>query len=374
MRNSNGIAKGIAAILVAGVLAAGVCCTGFVSRGDDGKWFGNGNISTWHWKDKTDDKKPDDKPTASGDLLNVVEENGIALMSATIPLSDYEENGISAQAENAYTLTATLTPTNTTYKELEWAISWNTSVSWTSGKTLSDYVTVTPSEDTLSATVECKAPFGAQVQITVTYQHNTEINAKCTVDYRQKYQNSFTGYIALDSASGKKANFSSGADTRISVDLPFTKQSDLSYLGTRNGEISVTANGNDVYTLPMDFQLTQVKMNYSSMMSRSFCEYPAGCDMSGFSERAPLTGVTYTGGKCTGLMQKFMGITSYSNGNLATIKSKLGSYPYDAYFEYEIHFTVNGEEKSVVCRLTFTSSSLAVAATGVNLSSGNIVF
>lgn len=59
MRRYNGIAKGIAAILILCVLAAGVCCMGFASRGDDGKWFGNGNISTWHWNDKTDDKLGD---------------------------------------------------------------------------------------------------------------------------------------------------------------------------------------------------------------------------------------------------------------------------------------------------------------------------
>lgn len=369
----NGIGKGIAAIFVAGVLAAGICCAGFASRGEDGKWFGNGDLSTWHWKDKTDDKTPDNTTAASGNMLNVVEQNGITLTGATIPLEDYEENGISARAENAYTLTAELTPANTTYKDLDWVASWNTSVSWTSGKTITDYLTVTPSEDTLSAVVECKAPFGAQIQITVTYRHNTEINAKCTVDYRQKYQNAFTGYIALDSTSGKKANFSSGVDTRISVDFPFAKQSDLAYFGTRNGEISVTAQGNEVYTIPLECKLTKVEMQMSSNLSRSFAEYPAGCITGDFYERKPLTGVTYAGGKCTGLMQNFMGITDYSNGNISTIKSKLGSYS-DCYYDYTISFTVNGEEKSVMCRLSFNHSSLAIAANDVNLSNGNIVF
>lgn len=67
MRNGNGLAKGISAILLAGVLAAGVlaagvCCTGFASRDDNGKWFGNGNIATWHWSDKTDGKADDNTP------------------------------------------------------------------------------------------------------------------------------------------------------------------------------------------------------------------------------------------------------------------------------------------------------------------------
>ena len=49
--------NGIISLILTGVLAAGVCCTGFASRDDNGKWFGNGNISTWHWAEKTDGKE-----------------------------------------------------------------------------------------------------------------------------------------------------------------------------------------------------------------------------------------------------------------------------------------------------------------------------
>ena len=47
---TNKLLNGIIAFVLAGALAAGVCCMGFASRGNDGKWFGNfKNISTWHW-------------------------------------------------------------------------------------------------------------------------------------------------------------------------------------------------------------------------------------------------------------------------------------------------------------------------------------
>ncbi len=330
-----------------------------------------GRPSLWWKEEQTQPETPTN--ISGGTHVNVTEENGIGLKSAAIAEEDYAANGVSAQAESAYTLTAEVTPSAATYKELIWTTAWNASDGWAAGKEVSDYVTVTPSDDTLSATVACAAPFAVQIQITVTYKHNSNVNATCTVDYRQKYQNAFTGYIALDITSGKKANFSSGADTRISIDFPFAEQAHLSYLGTRNGEISITAQGNDVYTLPMECKLTEVKMNYSSMLSRSFCEYPANCDMSGYNESAPLKDVTYTGGKCTGLMQKFMGITDYSRGNVSSIKSKLGSYS-DCYFEYAITFTVNGEEKRVTCRLSFNPSTLAVAVSDIDLSNGSIVF
>lgn len=46
------------ASIIAGIsffvlLVAAICIIGFVSRGDNGKWFANNNMSTWHWSDKT---------------------------------------------------------------------------------------------------------------------------------------------------------------------------------------------------------------------------------------------------------------------------------------------------------------------------------
>ncbi len=50
-RKKSNTCKIIVAFLIAAVLAAGVCCMGYAARGEDGKWFGNPNLSTWHWDD-----------------------------------------------------------------------------------------------------------------------------------------------------------------------------------------------------------------------------------------------------------------------------------------------------------------------------------
>lgn len=80
-----------------------------------------------------------------GMLVGEAEGSGISLMSAEIAAADYEEYGVSAQAENAFTLTATLTPADSFDKTVDWSVRWqNSNSSWAKGKTVTDYVTVTP--------------------------------------------------------------------------------------------------------------------------------------------------------------------------------------------------------------------------------------
>ena len=64
----------------------------------------------------------------------------------------------------------------------------------------------------------------------------------------------------------------------------------------------------------------------------------------------------------------------YSGGNVSSIKSKLGSYYNDCYYEYKIYFSVNGEEKTVYLRLSFDKSSIATPVTNIDLSDSNIIF
>lgn len=202
--------NGIIGLFLAVVLGAGVCCAGFASRDDNGKWFSNGNLSTWHWSDKTSENKPDtpDKPddeinTSGGSLVSGVDNNGISLASKKIARSSYEEEGISPLADSAYTFTATLTPADADNKFVNWAVAFvNPSATWASGKKVTDYVTVTPTSDgALTANVVCKQAFGAQIKITVTSRANSKATASCTVDYRRKLQYTDFKATALDSAS-----------------------------------------------------------------------------------------------------------------------------------------------------------------------------
>lgn len=121
-------------------------------------------------------------------LVSDGEHSGMSIMSAKLPRAAYAANGISAQADSAYLLTATVYPDTATNKEMDWSVAWkDESSSFAKGKSVSDYVTVTPTSDgALTANITCKQAFGAQIKVTVVSRDNTDATAQCTLDYSQK--------------------------------------------------------------------------------------------------------------------------------------------------------------------------------------------
>lgn len=115
-------------------------------------------------------------------------ENGVQLMSAKIEPEKYAANGISPMAETAYTLTATITPSDAYNKAVDWSVAFvNPSSAWASGKSVTNYVTVTPTSDgALTANVECKAAFGEQIKVVCTSRDNPDASAECIVDYAKR--------------------------------------------------------------------------------------------------------------------------------------------------------------------------------------------
>ena len=160
-----------------------------------------GLIGAWVLLLKPEKTAPEQE--GGGAVITEGEGNGIKLMSVKISPENYAEYGISPLADTAYQLTATIVPENATDKTVDWAIAWavppqhsggtigdeDPGSVWAMGKTVTDYVTVTPTSDgALTANVECLKDFGAQVKVTVTSRDNSEVKANCLVDYTQKLQ------------------------------------------------------------------------------------------------------------------------------------------------------------------------------------------
>ena len=119
-----------------------------------------------------------------GALIDAGRSNGVKLTSTKLTAGEYAAN---AQTESAYTLTASVYPEDALCK-VDWTVSFtNAASAWASGKTVTDYVTVSTATDgALTAVVENKAAFGEQIQVKVSNRENPDVYATGQVEYLQR--------------------------------------------------------------------------------------------------------------------------------------------------------------------------------------------
>ena len=209
----------IAMVLVA-ILSIGLLCALFIQPQED---------------------DPEAEPK-DGAVISETAEHGVSLMSAKIAPAAYAANGVSALADTAYTLTASVEPDYAGEKTFDWSIKFEDgSSSWANGKPVTDYVTVTPSSDGAdTATVECKQAFGERILVTCTSRDYTGLSATCTVDYAQR----ITGMdVTLEGS--RTGNVAIPEGEEVSIDFTY-------YGGTSSYNVytlTATPTYSDVYTL-----------------------------------------------------------------------------------------------------------------------------
>ena len=191
MRN-NKILSAFMSLVLAGVLVAGICCLGFVSRNDEGKWFKNGNLSTWHWSDKSpadNDGNGEDKDPSDDKLVNSGENKGILLRASRISSEQYEDYGIDEKANTAYNITATVNE-DAGDKSVVGSVSWKDNASsWATGKNIADYVTLNQTvQYGLEFTLTVKQPFGEPVMIKVASCVDGGIYGTAQVDHLKELE------------------------------------------------------------------------------------------------------------------------------------------------------------------------------------------
>ena len=148
------------------------------------------SVSTDGFKALRRDKSPVDsteipvEDEGGGSVLTEGKSNGMKLAGAKLANEEYAANGVSEQADSVYTITATVTPANVTDPTVLWTAEWTNGASaWASGKAVTEYLSLTPSANTLTATLVCKKEFGEQAIITAKAKSNEDAAASCTVDY-----------------------------------------------------------------------------------------------------------------------------------------------------------------------------------------------
>lgn len=87
-----------------------------------------------------------------------------------------------ASHRTALTVKATVLPEDATQKTLTWSLAWKT----TSAETISNYVTISPSADTLSCSITVKKGFNIPINLKATSKDGT--SATCQLDFLKQVQ------------------------------------------------------------------------------------------------------------------------------------------------------------------------------------------
>lgn len=134
--------------------------------------------------DGTGDGNGGDKDPSDDELVNSGENKGILLRSARIASEQFEDYGIDAQANTAYSITATVNE-DAADKSVIGSVSFkNASSTWATGKNINDYVTLNQTtEYGLNFTLTVKQAFGEPIMIKVASCMDSGIYGTAQVDH-----------------------------------------------------------------------------------------------------------------------------------------------------------------------------------------------
>lgn len=157
-----------------------IVSTGFGLVAHYSNWFTNWDkFNPFNWGNKSDNKS---EMPLSGVYVNPSIENGVSVVS------NFETNNIPLEADSGYTLTATINSRQTRNLQLDWFVTWQKESKWSSGKNVSDYLTLSSltSQSGESITLICNKDFAEKINIVVTSNLDKSRKAICVVDYIKK--------------------------------------------------------------------------------------------------------------------------------------------------------------------------------------------
>lgn len=380
----NGIALKIYAAITSILVAASAVVMGV--------GFGTGR-----WQIAPKDEPVQEQPDEGGMEINESEEQGLSLMSASISPEDFADYGVSPLAESAYTVTATVTPALAVNKAVDWSVSWkNASSSWATGKTVTDYVTVTPTSDgALTASVACIKEFAEQIIVTATSRDNHDAKGTCTVDYRQKYIGTETslsfnnstyihnGAVSTNIANTGNASCPNRTGTGYNTNNEYSPENSVSY----------TVKLSDTYTIALENSAISfkyyVKLNpefasaLKSASSISFTDSNMAIDWTLFDET---TGNLNDGLEVNGIASESLyKMTDYYYTLCNSLRTAVAPYVYyfDAclndfievaqdyvssyHFQVKVVAEYGDASYETVSNVTFSEDSLLIRATNVSV-------
>lgn len=354
--NSN-IAKNLLSTLIVIVLITATVAIGFFSSG-----FRNWTKEDWEnvWDETFEDSMPEQ------DGESVTDENGNELEESAISLNMSSSDG-------SVTITATITPSTALNKKVDWSLAWkNASSSWANGKTVTDYVTITPSSDgSTTATVTCLQPFGEQISIKVTSRANENAFATCNVDYVKRIKStglSVTGDYSLQDGI---LNFGEFED-RLDKIIPSIDINHISVWGDGTIEKDDFISGYKYYIKASD----ELKSLYPTAVS----EYVELTSLGQvnlletvFDETIYLYHKSHTSTTVTGEMITYPAYYTLETSTFNEAMTALGSLDGHAFELKIVAETLKGNVESVI-NITVSKSNLNLVAEKIVLNNTDIEF
>lgn len=368
------------AFILVGVMLAGIICG---------------------WFDKKDEPAEEEQTEQEGgmEITGGTSANGISLMSASIVAADYEAYGVSALAESAQIVTASITPSDALNKEVDWSVAWkNPSSAWAKGKDVTDYVTITPTSDgALTATVECLEAFGEQIVITATSRDNPSAKGSCTADYMQRYLGTETSLSFNNAQYAQLGSAATSIDNTGTVNMPNKAESgsNTNTLYSPKNPVVYTSILSKTYTLPLEGEDISykyyLKLNPEFVTalddaSTYFTTSSLAADWELFDETegtisstgevssaGTYTVIDYYHVLCSELRTAVGPNVWYFNPSTLTPFIRAAKEIDDYHFEVKVVAETGGQSYETVSKMKFNASSLNIAVTNVSVSS-DIVF
>lgn len=381
------------AFVLAFVMIIGVFMQTFLPEGQ--------RPTDWFNKGEQEEQIPDEKqPEGNGGMqLTSAVNSGIKLMSSTISKADYEEYGVSPLAESAQTVTATVMPSDAFNQELDWSVEWvNPSSAWASGKSVSDYVTVTPESDgARKATVSCLQAFGEQIHVVATSRDNSDISGKVTADYRQCYVGTMASLSFVNSTYYDLGSVDLNPGQTVSANMP-------NKTGPSNNTNNVYSPANpivynsllsDTYTIALDDN--QISFTYSIKLNPTFAAAlkSASGNFTDSNMAVDWVTVNETSGNLTAAVD---GVSSTENVNVLEyyyklcnpLRAAVAPYVYylrtaagdfiraaksisDYHFQIKVVAIYGGQSYESIGNVKFAADSLNIPVTNISMS-GGLVF
>ncbi len=242
---------GTIALFLVVVIMLGVI-GGAVYMGIKTDWY-----TDWSIFSKTPDEGNEEKPGEGKEDNSVQDGDGAQLTSGEVyalpkALVYSAQTSQSSDAGDGIRVTATVTPSTATNKNVTWGVAFvNAESEWAIGKSVSDYFTAVPEEGTPNTVLlTCVEPFAEQIILTASSVEDPEKSASCTVDFRQK--------ITKVSVNIGNVPVNLGGDTNVSVDITMRN----THQNEQGGRVTLNYELTDTYTIAEKISKTSVALSH----------------------------------------------------------------------------------------------------------------